>query len=181
MALSRPVGWLLALAVCLVQLGCATPGAPPVDALIPGTDRWVGRFSLTRTGEQVATERLTVGFELSGNAREGELVLEGPLGARLARATWADDRPAWLERGNRVESFETMAALTEAVVGQPLPMHALFLWLKGTEASAPPWTADLTQWPNGKLTAWQTVGTETVRIAVVFDAAQPTRQVPVDQ
>jgi len=118
-------------------------------------------------------ERLSVSFELRGNVQEGELVLEGPLGARIARATWSPTGPAWLERGEQKDPFADLATLTEAVVGQPLPMGALFQWLHGHEASAPPWAVDLTQWQNGRITAWQQVGSEKLNIVVLFEAPNP--------
>lgn len=171
--MNRWAGWFLTLFVLLAQVGCTTLRHEQTDLQSGDGERWSGRFSLTRTGNPGRTERLTVSFELKGNAQEGELVLEGPLGARVARATWSPNGPAWLERGEQKNPFADLASLTEAVVGQPLPMRALFEWLHGNDASAPPWTVDLTQWANGRISARQLAGTESVNIVVLFEASHP--------
>jgi outer membrane lipoprotein LolB len=119
---------LLALAGALLLAGCTSvprqPGGAPLEPLN-------GRLSLAvdATGEQPA-QRLSAAFELQGNARSGTLRLATPLGNVLAEARWTDGR-AVLRDGNGERQFESLTALAQALLGEPLPLQALVDWLRG--------------------------------------------------
>lgn len=172
MALMRLANWGLILVLGLMSAGCAVSRHHVSDPALVQANRWSGRFSLTRSGDAARAERLTVSFELVGDAHQGELVLEGPLGARVARATWAPGQVARLERNGQIETYTDLNELTQATLGQPLPMDSLFRWLDGQPASAPPWTVDLSAWPSGRISATQVVGIESLRLVVMFEAGQ---------
>lgn len=125
-------------------------------------------MSLTRSG--LRTERWAVQFDLSGSATRGSLLLEGPLGTRIAQANWTPDG-AWLTRNGQTEPFADMAQLTEAALGQALPLAALFAWIQGNAVHAAPWVVDLTQWATGRIRASQTAANEKVDVLLVLDAA----------
>lgn len=103
---------------------CATPPTPAPDAL-------AGRLSVVieASGTQPARQA-GAGFELSGNARQGELSLATPVGTLLARARWAPGRVE-LQSAEGSRDFGTLEELSEAVLGERLPLQALADWLRG--------------------------------------------------
>jgi len=118
-ALAGPALLLLALLAA-----CATPPVPAPDAL------W-GRLSVVieSFGTQPARQA-GAGFELSGNARQGELSLSTPVGSLLARARWAPGRVE-LQSAEGSREFASLEELSEAVLGERLPLQALADWLRG--------------------------------------------------
>lgn len=125
-------------------------------------------MTLTRTG--VRQDRTHLAFELTGSAQAGSLVLDGPLGTRVAEARWTTGE-ALLLRAGEATRYADMAALTEAVLGQALPVAALFAWLEGRATVAPPWVVDLTQYDAGRIRATQEARGERVDVLVVLDRA----------
>jgi outer membrane lipoprotein LolB len=120
------VAWLLAATL----VGCAsTPPTPEADLI-------TGRMSLQLDGDGTQPVR-SVGadFELRGDARQGALALSSPLGTTLAQASW---RPgtAELVTGRGVERFADLDELAQRMLGESLPLAALFDWLR-----ARPWPA----------------------------------------
>ncbi|UUX96582.1 lipoprotein insertase outer membrane protein LolB [Aquabacterium sp. J223] len=119
---------LLALAGVLLLAGCTSvprqQDGAPVEPLN-------GRLSLAvdATGEQPA-QRMSAAFELQGDARNGTLRLATPLGNVLAEAQWTERR-AVLRDGSGERQFESLAALAQALLGEPLPLQALVDWLRG--------------------------------------------------
>ena len=73
---------------------------------------------------------VTAAFELQGNAKQGRLDLSTPLGTTLARARWAPDRVALVTSQGETR-FDNLDALTREVLGESLPVAALFDWLRG--------------------------------------------------
>ena len=49
--------------------------------------------------------------------------------------------------------FESLSALIQQAVGTDIPVSALFSWLAGTHMSTAGWTADLTQYDQGRISA----------------------------
>lgn len=125
----RPAALLLALALA----GCAQLQKAP-----PAADeaRLSGRISVTVAGN--VHNRGTGGaasFELFGGPQAGRLELTSPLGALVARANW---RPGLvtLQTPNDERRFDDLDALTRELLGEAVPVAALFDWLQ-----ARPWPA----------------------------------------
>jgi outer membrane lipoprotein LolB len=126
----RVTAVLLALALA----GCAqVPKAPaPADAAA----RLSGRISVTVAGD--VHHRGTGGaasFELFGGPQAGQLELTTPLGSLVARATWAPGLVT-LQTPQEERRFETLDELTRDLLGEAVPVAALFDWLQ-----ARPWPA----------------------------------------
>ena len=157
----------LALAACA---SLVPPAAAPVDLL-------AGRLSLRVDGQP--DRSLSAGFELSGDSRQGELLLSGPLGTTAARARWAGEE-AVLASGGSETAYPSLDALAAAALGEAIPMAALFDWLRGrTWPGAPAtarddgqpgfdqlgWRISLLQWADGWLEARRTAApVVTVRV-----------------
>lgn len=149
---------LAALVVALA--GCALPPpAPPADTL-------AGRLSVRVDGRP--EQAVSGGFELSGDARDGQLLLTGPLGTTAARAQWSPGQALLLRGDAPPQRFDTLDALAQAALGEAVPIAALFDWLRGRAwpgaASAPRrdgsagfeqlgWRIDLARWAEGWLEA----------------------------
>ena len=118
----------------LALAGCAQlPKSPP-----PATDeaRLSGRISVSIAGD--VHNRGTGGaasFELFGGPEAGRLELTSPLGSLVARASW---RPglATLQTPEGERRFDDLDTLTREMLGETVPVAALFDWLK-----ARPWPA----------------------------------------
>ena len=118
---------LPAALLALLLAGCATPQRPTGDEVLSG------RLSIRIDGPAVRS--VTADFDLSGSAREGELLLSGPLGTTAARARWSPGH-AVLITGDGQSSHPSLDALAEQALGQVVPIGALFDWLRGR-----PWPA----------------------------------------
>ena len=141
----RAAGWLLALLVLGVT-GCASP--PRVAD--PAATSWSGRLALQV--EDQPSQSFSAGFELKGSAQAGELTLNSPIGGTLAVLSW---RPgsATLLSGGKSSQFESVEALVAHATGSPIPVAALFDWLRGIDSPVPGWKADLSQLPQGRILA----------------------------
>ena len=95
---------------------------------------------------------MTAGFELRGNAQQGELSLFSPLGQTVAQATWSP-AGATLQQGEQRQPYASMAELTQQLTGTALPLAALFLWPCGQTAEVPGWSADLSGQGDGRIDA----------------------------
>lgn len=122
-----------ALLLALALAGCAQlPQSQP----IPNEARLSGRLSVTVAGN--AHSRGTGGaasFELFGGPQAGRLELTSPLGSLVARASWQPGSVT-LQTPNDERNFDDLDALTRELLGEPVPVAALFDWL-----SARPWPA----------------------------------------
>jgi outer membrane lipoprotein LolB len=138
-----------ALVGVVVLAGCATPPKPsgPVDAQ---NGPWSGRLALQV--EDKPSDSFSAGFELKGNARAGELTLYSPLGGTLAQLAWQPGS-ATLHTGNDTRQFPSVDSLVAHVTGTPIPVAALFDWLRGANTQVPGWRPDLTQLEQGRLFA----------------------------
>jgi outer membrane lipoprotein LolB len=85
--------------------------------------------------ESTPPRRISAEFDLSGDAGQGRLELNGPLGVIVARAQWRPGQ-ALLETAEGSQSFADSAALADAALGEAVPVFALFDWLLGR-----PWPA----------------------------------------
>lgn len=148
----------LCTALCLVctlgLVACATK--PTTPALATQTHahtlNLTGRLSLVveqQTGKKQAT---TLAFTLQGNAQNGTLHLNSPLGNTLGMATWSPQH-ATLQQGKKTQTYASLADLLHATVGAPIPARALFDWLRGKNTPLAGWQVDLSQHSSGKIHA----------------------------
>lgn len=155
----RWMGWLVLCALWLA--GCAQPmPSAPVEE-----NSWNGRIALQIDGQ--ASQSFSAMFELRGTAQAGGLVLLSPFGNRIAQLDWKDGH-AQLVSGQNTRTSDSLDTLLQDVTGTRIPVTALFSWLKGTQASAAGWQADLTGIADGRLTARRDdpQPTATLRIAL---------------
>ena len=155
----RWMGWLVLCALWLA--GCAQP-MPSTPA---EENSWTGRIALQIDGQ--ASQSFSAMFELRGTAQAGGLVLLSPFGNRIAQLDWKDGH-AQLVSGQDSRTSDSLDTLLQDVTGTRIPVTALFSWLKGTQASATGWQADLTGIADGRLTARRDdpQPTATLRIAL---------------
>lgn len=114
----------LALLALLAALGgCAAPVARE-----PGETLLSGRLSL-RVDSQ-PPRSLSTAFELSGDAASGRLRLTTPLGTVAAQAQWSPQRVT-LTTADGSTDYPNLDALAVEALGEPLPIAALFDWLRG--------------------------------------------------
>lgn len=108
--------------------GCASlPG--PDEALALAAS---GRLAVRVDAPQGVRSTAAV-FELLGRADRGELRLASPLGTVLAVARWQPGQ-AWVQTQGRRQDYASLDELTRELMGESLPVEALFDWLR-----ARPW------------------------------------------
>ena len=117
-------------AVCaaVVLAGCSTltlPDDPPRGELLAG--RMSVQVAATDTEP---AHSLSASFELSGTPQHGRLDMNTPLGSTVARARWSPDAVV-LDTPQGQTRHATLDEMTRAVVGEALPVSALFDWLRG--------------------------------------------------
>lgn len=168
------VGVAVRLAACVAMAvsaawlgGCAS--VPSSTAA--GGDSLSGRLTV-RVEPAAGSEGkvLSAAFALRGDAREGALDLNTPLGTTLARARWAPGGVA-LTTPDGEQRFADLDGLSRQSLGEAVPLAALFDWLRGrpwggaaSTASAPPsagftqlgWTVDLARFDEGWIAATRT-------------------------
>lgn len=117
-----------ALAFAMLLAGCASLKAPDEG---PSGNLLTGRLSVqvaaTDTSE---AHSLSAAFELSGTPERGRLDLNSPIGSTVARARWKADSVV-LDTPQGQTHHPTLADMTRAVIGEELPVPALFDWLRG--------------------------------------------------
>ena len=150
--LARRARWrgaVTALAAA-VLVGCATPPPPPpASAEASVASHWSGRLALSLATDP--PQHWSANFELSGAPERGELRLSTPLGQTVATIRW-NGAGAWVERRDAdPRPYDGLDALTADLIGTPVPVTALFAWLRGVSHEAPGWHVDLSQQPTGRL------------------------------
>ena len=96
-----------------------------------GSDTLSGRFSVRVDGtDGVAARSITAAFELLGSANSGQLNLSTPLGSVLAQARWAPGQVVLVTPKGET-NYPDLDALTREILGEGLPVAALFDWLRG--------------------------------------------------
>lgn len=111
---------------------------------------WAGRISLKVASEP--PQAFFAAFELKGRADNGELTLISPLGSILGIMRWSTAE-AVLQQGNSIKRFASTDDLLQQATGAAVPISALFDWLAGVDTPTPGWVADLSEQPNGRITA----------------------------
>lgn len=148
--------WALAFVSALVSAltGCATQQPSPVA---DPQQMLAGRLSVVVAGEPAdggtpaAAQSLSAAFELRGSPQDGSLDLISPLGSVMARARWSPQQ-ASLSSSRGERRYADLASLTRDMLGESLPVDALFDWLRGrpwpaasSEATASPAPTGFTQ------------------------------------
>jgi outer membrane lipoprotein LolB len=136
----RAAGLSTALAAALLLAACATVQPPPGPA---SGETLSGRLAVhVDAGNGDPARSVSASFELWGNDRAGRLNLTSPLGSVLAQARW---RPGAVvlttPQGER--QFADLDALTRDVLGESVPVAALFDWLRGRPWPGAPSTASV--------------------------------------
>lgn len=125
---------LYAAALALALAGCAQ--LQPRQEAAPTAPALTGRISVTVAGD--VHKRGTGGaasFELYGSPQAGRLELTSPLGTLVARAQWQPGLVT-LQTPHDERRFDDLDSLTRELLGEPVPVAALFDWLQ-----ARPWAA----------------------------------------
>lgn len=119
-----------AVLACAVALsGCASLRSPALDGLmVAASGRLAIRIDAVQPDESPRSS--TAFFELLGEPERGELRLSNSLGTTLAVAYWQPG-DAWLRAEGETRRFSDLDELTREMVGEPLPVAALFDWLRG--------------------------------------------------
>ncbi len=146
--------------------GCATPSTPYTANPDAPTDLWAGRISLQIQSEPL--QAFFAGFELKGNAKAGELKLTSPIGSTVGVMRWSPDE-AVLVSSNETRRFASVDALITQTTGAAIPLAALFDWLAGKDTSLNGWTADLSQQPDGKISARRTTPAPQTDLRVILE------------
>lgn len=152
--------WLALLTSVALLSACATPQR----AVQPGEDLWSGRLAMTVQSDP--PQSFSAGFELRGTPDAGELQLTSPLGTSIATVTWLPGS-AEMRQGGQVTRRGSLDALTTELSGTPVPVAALFGWLRGRAGDVPGWQADLTRHAEGRITARRISPTPTAELRVV--------------
>jgi outer membrane lipoprotein LolB len=63
---------------------------------------------------------------------------------------------ATLRSNSRTMEYESLDALVAQVAGTPIPVAALFDWLRGIATPVPGWKPDLSGLPQGRIAAVRT-------------------------
>lgn len=155
---------LLATLPVLLLAACATP--PGVEPGAPDAPQhWSGRLSLVVQGDP--PEQFHAAFDLSGSARAGQLALTSPLGTTIALLQWQPGL-AVLQQGGQVRHYASVDALAAAVTGTAIPIASLFAWLRGDNATAAGWTANLEQLAQGRISAQRHHPAPEARLRVIL-------------
>ena len=155
----------LALGSVALLSGCATARKEPV-AINKERSSWTGRLGLTIASEP--PQSFSAGFSLNGNAEAGELSLSSPLGSILATMLWQPGS-AILNQGDKEQRFNSLEELIKQTSGTPIPIRALFAWLRGEAENVEGWHADLRSLPDGRLYAQRLQPLPTAELRLVFD------------
>ena len=115
----------MAAAAAALVSACATvqPPAPPGDSLS-------GRLAVKVDASAGQPARsVTAGFELAGSPPAGRMSLTSPLGTMVAQADWSPEG-ARLVTSDGESRFGNLDELTREMLGESLPVAALFDWLR---------------------------------------------------
>ena len=127
---------------------------------------WSGRISLQLQSEP--PQAFFAGFELKGQAGNGELTLISPLGSILGIMRWSPGL-AVLEQGGSTQRFASTDDLLAQTTGAAVPISALFDWLDGRNTIAQGWEADLSRQSDGRVTAKRTAPAPQAELRIVLD------------
>lgn len=146
--------------------GCAQmPKATAQDGL--KNDFWTGRISLQVQSEPA--QSFSASFELKGRSERGELTLISPLGNVLGVLRWSPGEAVLDSGGGKVQRFASVDELMAQATGAAVPIDALFAWLRGDNAAASGWSADLSRQKEGRISAKRSQPAPQADLRVVLD------------
>ena len=125
--------------VALVALGgCASvapPAAPTPTAPDPLVRSYAGRLAVQVEGD--AARSFSAGFDLQGTDARGQLALISPIGTQVGRAVWEPGTVLW-QSADGERRFDSLDTLAEEMLGEAVPLAALFDWMAGRPWGARP-------------------------------------------
>jgi outer membrane lipoprotein LolB len=115
--------------------GCSSlPKATGADAAaLADAPRLTGKFGLivpAGPGGQPRGQNVNANFELLGDPRRGQLEMSTSMGNLVARVSWQPGS-AWVKTPDGDRAYDDIDALTQELLGETLPLQALFDWLRG--------------------------------------------------
>ena len=144
----------------------------------PEIAHWQGRLALRvapdgplaqgESGALPQAQSFSAGFELTGNAQTGALLLFSPLGTTVAELNWTA-QTATLRANGETRPFGSLAELLKEATGTEIPVASLFAWLAGDNAATPGWLADLSQHALGRVVARRSAPLPAVELRLVID------------
>jgi outer membrane lipoprotein LolB len=140
---------VLGLFALVLLTGCANQTVLQ-KSLDAQDTHWQGRIAVKVFSKPV--QAFSANFELQGRPTQGELVLISPLGTTLAHMLWTPDSATLTTSGNE-QRFDSLQNLARTTTGADLPVASLFAWLRGHAEDAAGWQADLSELPDGRITA----------------------------
>lgn len=152
--------WAALLVTVALLSACATPQR----VAVPGEEFWSGRLAMTVQSDP--PQSFSASFDLRGTPATGELQLTTPLGTSLATVMWSPGS-AELRQGGQITRRGSLDELTAELSGTPVPVAALFDWLRGRTGDVPGWQADLARQPEGRITARRLSPPPTAELRVV--------------
>lgn len=153
-----------ALLLPLATLLAACSSLPRDTAPLAG-DSFSGRLALrVDTSGEEQPRSVVAAFELRGAADAGRLDLSTPTGQVMAQARWQPGRVVLVTPQGETP-FASLDALTREVLGESLPVAAMFDWLHGrpwagaAHVANPPgfrqlgWSVDLARFADDTIVA----------------------------
>ena len=152
--------------VAFFMAGCAqAPRATAQDGLRNGF--WTGRISLMVQSEPA--QSFSASFDLKGSAERGELSLVSPLGNVLGVLRWSPGEAVLDSGSGKIQRFASVDELMAKATGAAVPLDALFAWLRGDNAAASGWSADLSRYQEGRISAKRSQPAPQADLRVVLD------------
>ena len=171
-------------------LGLSACGTPRVSAQPAWSGRlaWVLTPALSTGGTPPRSAQFQ--FELWGDALAGQLDVLSPLGQVLARVVWKPGEAVMTSPGRDPLTVTRLDDLSEAALGEAMPLQALIDWLQGQAWPLAPmsreeqgfsqlgWHIDTRKVDQGRVLAQRPVtATQAgLRVSVVLDT--PPRPLP---
>jgi outer membrane lipoprotein LolB len=160
------------LGLSMLLLGCTTtPPASSSGSIMPATvsAAHTGRLILQMNDSSGKPQIHSLMFDLQGTPEQGQLDLSTALGTLLAQAQWTPQQ-ATLTSSQGSQIYPDIAALSQAALGQNIPLQALFDWLRARPWSGAPlekssaqgftqldWRIDLSRWDRRVVMAERTM------------------------
>jgi len=98
----------------------------------------------------------TAGFDLQGTDQRGQLALVSPIGTQVGRAVWQPGSVLW-QSADGERRFESLDELSQELLGDVVPLGALFDWIAGRPWHEQP-SRPLTDTTDGSATGFRQLG-----------------------